>query len=133
VVLDGPSFFDEVIGYSDNTAFVDDFITENDVDIVSGVYRVATSKCGASTSDLSWWPKYGTWMRTGFFTDQWAPNAESFYVRRVQSLQKKNWELKTATTWKATLKYDRLQMEPLYGGSEVLATDFISRHFNNTL
>jgi hypothetical protein len=130
VVLDGPSFCDEVIGHTDNTVFVDDFITENDVDIVSGVYRVAVTDGGGASSDFSWWPKHGTWTRSGLFMDQWTPDAESFYFHRVQSLQKKNWRLKTATTWKETLKYDRLQMQPLYAGSELLAADFICRHFN---
>jgi hypothetical protein len=128
-VLDGPSFCDEVIGHTDDTVFVDDFITENDLDIVSGVYRVHMTQSGSSTSDLSWWPKHGTWMRTGLFADQWTPDAESFFACQVKAMEQKCWLLKNATAWKETLKYDRLQMEPLYRGSEALASDFIKSYF----
>jgi len=128
-VLEGPSFCDDVIGFTDDTVFVDDFISENDLDIASGVYRVHMSQSGSSTSDLSWWPKHGTWMRTGLFTDQWTPDAESFFASQVKAMEQKHWLLKNATTWKESLKYDRLQMEPLYRGSEALAADFIKRRF----
>ena len=127
-VLEGPSFCDEVIGHTDNTVFLDDFITENDLNIISGVYRVHTCQNGPS-SDLSWWPKHGTWMRTGLFADQWTPEAESFYDGQVKAMEQKRWLLKNATTWKETLKYDRLQMEPLYRGCEALAAEFINRQF----
>ncbi len=105
-VLGGPSFCDEVIGRTDNTVFVDDFITENDLDIVSGA-----------------------WMRTGLVTDQWTPDAEVFYAQQVKAMEQKRWVLKNATAWKETLKYDRLQMEPLYRGCEALAASFINRQF----
>jgi hypothetical protein len=130
-VLDGPSFCDDIIGRTENTVFVDDFITENDLDIVSGVYRVSATRHGTSSEDLSWWPKHGTWMRSGLFADQWTPDAESFYTRRVNAMEQKNWLLKNATSWKESLKYDRLQMEPLYRGCEKLAADFIKRFFVN--
>jgi hypothetical protein len=128
-VLEGPSFCDEVIGHTDNTVFVDDFITENDLDIVSGVYCVHMTQGGSSSSDLSWWPKHYSWMRTGLVADQWTPDAELFYARQVKAMEQKRWLLKNATTWKETLKYDRLQMEPLYRGCEVLSADFINRQF----
>jgi hypothetical protein len=38
------------------------------------------------------------------------------------------WNLKTATTWKEGLKYDRTQLEYLYGGSEAFAKQFIRRY-----
>jgi hypothetical protein len=44
-------------------------------------------------------------------------------VANCKNLQQKDWLLKNATTWKETLKYDRLQMEPLYWGCEALAAD----------
>jgi hypothetical protein len=87
-VLDGPSFCDDVIGRTvcgtDNTVFVDDFITENDLDIVSGVCRVSTSQDGTSSSDLPWWPKHKTWMRTGLFTDQSLMLNPSTFVKLSQ-------------------------------------------------
>jgi hypothetical protein len=132
-VLEGPSFCDDIIGSTDNAVYVDDFISDNDLEIVSGVYRVSTTEGNASSVHLSWWPKHGTWERSGYFADQWSPDAEAFYTHRVQMFQKKVWNLKGATSWKESLKYDRAQMDYLYGGSEALAAEFIKRHFKSLL
>ena len=129
-VLEGPSFCDDIIGSTDSTVFVDDSISDNDLEIVSGVYRVSTV-VGSKTdfSHPSWWPKHSAWERAGHSTDQWSPNAESFYVERIQLFQEKEWNLKGSGSWKDTLKYDRAYMDHLFGGSEALAAEFVQRHF----
>jgi hypothetical protein len=128
VVLDGPSFCDEVVGTLDNSSFLDDYISMNDLEIVSGVYRVSLSEREEDFAHHSWWPKHGTWQKTGFLGDQWLPNAERFYVQRRKKLERGEFDVKGATAWKESLKYDRTQMEFIYGGSEALAKEVIRLH-----
>jgi hypothetical protein len=129
VVLDGPSFCDEVIGTSENSSFLDDYISINDLEIVSGVYRVSLGEGGEAYVHHSWWPKLTTWQKTGLLGDQWLPNAELFFVQRKKKLESGEWDTKGATAWKESLKYDRAQMDCIYGGSEALAKEVIRRHF----
>jgi hypothetical protein len=129
-VLDGPSFCDQIIGTTETSFFVDDFISRNDLEVVSGVYRVIGASGGEQdVIHASWWPKHSTWKKSGFAADQWLPNAEVFYAERMAKFGREEWNLKTATTWKESLKYDRTQLEYLYGGSEAFAKQFIQRYF----
>ena len=125
VVLDGPSFCDDLIGTTANSAFLDDYISSYDLDIVSGVYRVMKDR--ETSVHHSWWPKHNTWLKCGLYGDQWLPNAEQFYAERVAKFREKNWDLKGATSWKESLKYDRVQIDSILGGSEALAKEFIGR------
>ena len=130
VVLDGPLFCDDVIGTTDNSVFVDDLISLNDLDIVSGVYRVSVQDHESTFIHHSWWPKHRTWKKSGLYADQWLPNAEFFYAQRIAKFRKKDWDLKGSTTWKESLKFDRVQIDFILGGSEALATQFIRCYFS---
>jgi hypothetical protein len=131
VVLDGPSSCDQIVGTTQNSFFVDDFISETDLEMVSGVYRVigASGSQDDPMAHASWWPSHSVWKRCGLAMDQWLPNAEVFYAQRLAKFQGEVWELKGSTAWKRGLKYDRTQLEHLYGGSEAFAKQFIRRYF----
>ena len=126
-VLDGPCFGDELVGCHGNRYFVDDRLTEEALDIVSGVYRVETTAGGSNISHSSWWPKNTAWHHNMVYSgDQWSSAAEEFYQKRLKDFSNGTFTMHTATEWKERHKFHRASTKRIIEGSERLAAEFIA-------
>ncbi|KAF9522484.1 hypothetical protein CPB83DRAFT_744436, partial [Crepidotus variabilis] len=86
-VLEGPTQGDEVVGMDGNgTVFVDDFVPEDKVEKVCGVYRVKGAK-DPRIALLSWWPSQARWRASGSNGDQWTPDAEKWFKAREEEFR----------------------------------------------
>ncbi|KAF9457324.1 hypothetical protein BDZ94DRAFT_1148815, partial [Collybia nuda] len=85
-VLGGPILGDEVVARSRGTYFLDDGVTNETLDRICGVYHVYVDNGSYDVVHESWWPKHDILMASGRFSDQWLPDSEDFYTKRMQML-----------------------------------------------
>jgi hypothetical protein len=148
-VLDGPS--DEVLAcgtciasHNSPESLWDDDLTEAEMDLICGVYHVDTSKSekhhidvtltcllgtANQTSDLSWWPKQSTFLKSGLWPGYWSPSCEDWFQHRHDSITSGKGDLKTATQWcKSLVLYQKVAK--LRNLNSVAATLYIEDHCN---
>ncbi|KZP08142.1 hypothetical protein FIBSPDRAFT_761900 [Athelia psychrophila] len=83
----------------------DNTLTEDDMDVISGVYKMYTGS-GDQTADASWWPKQSIWQGSSMDLGYWSPQCEEWYKRRrdlITSGQARG-APKTATKWREALQ-----------------------------
>ena len=79
----------------------DDDLSEDELNLICGVYRVKTQ--GNQTSDSSWWPKHSVWMNSGLNVGYWSPACENWFQLRLDTIRAGTARLRTSTEWKAAL------------------------------
>ncbi|KDR65251.1 hypothetical protein GALMADRAFT_148841 [Galerina marginata CBS 339.88] len=132
LVYDGPNFVHtEVVCTDGEVDFIDDAVTTDQLDVVSGVFLVDTDgTAGAARMEAhkSFWPKQSTWFTTGYAGDQWLPPAEKWFIPHLRSLiQGNNFELLNATEWRQNLSRNVKKSRPVFANSEKVAAEFIRR------
>lgn len=126
-VLDGPYLTKVlVVGTHGNMEFVDDLVEQQELDIVSGVYYVDGSS-KESGSQMSWWPKQGSFLGTGYASDQWLPRSEEWYQKRLSELRSGKFMLQAATKWEQNNRVNNAQVSQLCQSSERMAAEFIAK------
>ncbi|TFK59272.1 hypothetical protein BDN72DRAFT_739393, partial [Pluteus cervinus] len=96
-VLRGPQAPQEIIGTSEDYIYVDDGISEDHLDLICGVYFVAKDK---NRAQLSWWPKQSTWVKMGYFGDQWLPSSEDFYLTHQNKFERGAYTIQSGKHWR---------------------------------
>ncbi|KDR64960.1 hypothetical protein GALMADRAFT_149128 [Galerina marginata CBS 339.88] len=132
LVYDGPNLVHtEVVCTDGELDFIDDAVTTDQLDVVSGVFLVDTDgTAGAARMEAhkSFWPKQSTWFTTGYAGDQWLPPAEQWFIPRLRSLiQGNDFELLNATEWKSHLTRNVKKSRPVFANSDNVAAEFIRR------
>ncbi len=105
--------------------FVDDDLSEVELDLIAGVSHVHTSKCGVSVHKLlvliswtgsgmlgenadasgsSWWPKHRTWQQSGYDVGVWTWHNEMWFRRRREAILQGTATPMIATRWRQALK-----------------------------
>ncbi|KAI0337894.1 hypothetical protein BDW22DRAFT_1304367, partial [Trametopsis cervina] len=94
-VLRGPSGHHTKtdIVMTDGAPFIDDTLTEHELDIVCGVYR------NLGSADKSWWPKHNTWSGSGMHVGYWTDKDERWYLGRLHAIKSGNEGPKHARKW----------------------------------
>ncbi|KAF8868722.1 hypothetical protein BD779DRAFT_1396287, partial [Infundibulicybe gibba] len=77
----------------------DELLSEEDEDVICGVYRTYTGVVKDQVSDRSWWPKTHTWEKSGYNVGYWSIDCENFYQRRLEEI-KSGQGPATATEWR---------------------------------
>ncbi|KAJ6546580.1 hypothetical protein B0H10DRAFT_1768801, partial [Mycena sp. CBHHK59/15] len=67
----------------------DDELTAQEIDLICGVYQVATG-----------WPKPVAWYASGLSTGWWSPDCERWYQKRLGLIRNDQGVLMTQTEWK---------------------------------
>ncbi|THH23040.1 hypothetical protein EUX98_g8139 [Antrodiella citrinella] len=83
----------------------DDKLSEEEQDLICGLYKVYTDDSGKQTEDASWWPKQSVWLRCGLYTGFWSADCEAWYQARSNAITTQQAQPKNAAAWKDTLKY----------------------------
>ncbi|KAF8961303.1 hypothetical protein BDZ97DRAFT_1592947, partial [Flammula alnicola] len=108
VVFDGPSNEAQVHGRGfrfgdDGTSFCDDDLSEDELDLISGIYHCHTG-VKKQIAKKSWFPLHTTWRKAATFT-HWTERNENEYQRRVQQIQQGSQPL-SASEWAKNAKYN---------------------------
>ncbi|KAK7059494.1 hypothetical protein R3P38DRAFT_2496075 [Favolaschia claudopus] len=131
-------------------ALWDDQLTADEIDVVCGVYHIATgafpclcyltytdrvnigqrdpnSAQGRQVTTRSWWPRPTAFFRNSALdVGWWTPACEYFYLNRVKMYNDGILKLETAAAWKDNLKLDRKVLPYIHAierlSAEILAT-----------
>ncbi|KAJ7851571.1 hypothetical protein B0H13DRAFT_1643942, partial [Mycena leptocephala] len=127
VLIDGICLWD---GHS-TAAYWDDRLTGEEVDLICGVYHVATGQYdgnlqnGEQTATLSWWPRPHSFAASGINFGWWTPMWETWYQKRLRQLENGPGTLATHTQWKHNLKLER-RAPPYTEAIEKCAADILA-------
>ncbi|TFK85718.1 hypothetical protein K466DRAFT_494187 [Polyporus arcularius HHB13444] len=121
------SIYQEVLQLSPSFAFVDDGLSEEELDIISGVYRVYTDQLN-QTADVSWWPKHKHWIKyAGQNVGIWTQWNEKWFCDHLQSIHEGTARPKTSHDWKKALKGHR-EAKTMGNMVESASKDFIQKY-----
>lgn len=122
VFLEGMRLWD---GNSSSPGYWDDKLTEDELDLICGVYKIATGinsfhsiysllivlgqydARGPQTTDLSWWPKPSIWGGSGLYVGYWSEDCEKWYQSQVQKYISGTAPLKNPKEWRHTIRFNR--------------------------
>ncbi|KAL0575267.1 hypothetical protein V5O48_006703 [Marasmius crinis-equi] len=110
----------------------DDRLTEEEVNLVCGVYEVATgpilSNGTYQTAELSWFPKPGAWKVSSLNCGYWSRDAEVWYQKRLAQIEEGNANLLNLVKWKENIKYSA-KARHLNQEYDKLTLEYLSRRF----
>ncbi|KAK7024096.1 hypothetical protein R3P38DRAFT_2531002, partial [Favolaschia claudopus] len=112
-----------------NVAYWGDGLTAEEVDLICGVYVVATGWKSAAESDglqkksISWWPTPAAFFTSGMNIGWWSPDCERWYQKRVREIETnvKTTELFTANQWKNKIRFKQKSREVALANEKVSA------------
>ncbi|GJF00027.1 hypothetical protein PsYK624_163040 [Phanerochaete sordida] len=107
-ILQGPSFTAATATFAilDDEEYVDDTLTENEVDVICGVTRIFTHWSEHSNVKIvSWWPTPKLWKRSGQDVGYWTAQNETWFQNRLTDIRAGKAKPLTAAAWKSTLKF----------------------------
>ncbi|KAF9474897.1 hypothetical protein BDN70DRAFT_936326 [Pholiota conissans] len=136
VVLGGPVSGDRVVCEYGGKYLVDDQLTENDKNIISGVYFAQTDNSPdgqklveGATMELSWWPQDATWdIANCYLTTEWTDLAEVFFDKRKTILQKNELTIPNLTEWRQALRRSNTWTKKIEAGIEHYQSGYLD-HF----
>jgi hypothetical protein len=130
-VLSGPDpSTSAMLGTVDGVELVDDELSDYLLDLISGVYYVETARDANIHQHLSWWPKDGVWHNSGFFSEQWSADAETWYQSRLKSIESGSARLFNSTEWKSNLRRYKTHTRSMLTLNDQLSEAVIDRHFS---
>jgi hypothetical protein len=127
IALMGPSdtvaHFGDVLQSPDGP-LVDDSLTEEELNLICGVYDVYTGELtsvfmifprlilvsgprGMRTSHSSWWPKQSTWVNSGYNVGYWTAECEKWFQWRLHRILAGIEKPIPAGKWKEYMRRDR--------------------------
>jgi hypothetical protein len=143
-VLEGPSDDAVTVGQHQRFYLYDDLLTENDTNIICGVYYVdvesPTSKQVSATanfingtkSHLSFWPKDTTWSSTVPFRKAgWSEMAEMFYQSRKARIEQ-TFEVLSASKWRTALRFQNTLTKEVEAGTEHYQAGYLEDYHRRT-
>ncbi|KAJ7740778.1 hypothetical protein B0H14DRAFT_2989860 [Mycena olivaceomarginata] len=95
-----------------NELYWDDELSAEELDLICGIYHVATGQHDHSapgnrqTSTISWWPRPIYFEKSGLNVGWWSPACEDFYQKRLKQIARGDATLPTQGEWKNNMKFD---------------------------
>ncbi|KAK6987632.1 hypothetical protein R3P38DRAFT_3332483 [Favolaschia claudopus] len=89
-------------------------LTQDEVDIICGVYIVETGQKSSATEGgqqlkyISWWPTPTAFWSSGLNTGWWNSNCERWFVKRLRDMESMSVKLFTYAEWKNKIRYNTL-------------------------
>ncbi|KAJ7475550.1 hypothetical protein B0H11DRAFT_1727461 [Mycena galericulata] len=111
---------------SSSAAYWDDTLTDQEIDIICGVYEIATGDTeDPQLSKLSWWPKPHAFSTSGLNTGWWSPDCERWFLQRQAVINSGRAILHTQTECKSKIRYYK-QPRKIGMANDRTATQFLS-------
>ncbi|KAJ6575861.1 hypothetical protein B0H10DRAFT_1837508, partial [Mycena sp. CBHHK59/15] len=82
----------------------DDELTAQEIDLVRGIYQVATDD-GMQKTNISWWPKPVAWYASGLGTGLWSPDCEHWYQKWLGLIRNDQGVLMMQMEWKHKIRF----------------------------
>ncbi|KAJ7689236.1 hypothetical protein B0H14DRAFT_2249385, partial [Mycena olivaceomarginata] len=78
----------------------DDALTQEEMNLICGVYSVETENDGLQKKEVSWWPKPAAFFHSGLNIGWWSPDCERWFQKRRLEIENDRAELYTQNEWK---------------------------------
>ncbi|KAK7026420.1 hypothetical protein VNI00_015655 [Paramarasmius palmivorus] len=118
-IVDGPS--ESVMMCEDGACFSDgaqslygywdDHLTDDDIDLICGVYNVGTGQYDRQNhpqvAHRSWWPRPQSWKYSGLNDGYWSNDAEAWFMKRYSAIRDGRARPFTHTEWKDQIKFTK--------------------------
>jgi hypothetical protein len=102
----------------------DNDLSEDELNLICGVYRVKTQD--NQMSDSLWWPKHSVWMNSGLNVGYWSPACENWFQLRLDTIRAGTARLRMSAEWKAALRFWR-QTPVFINNSRHSATTYVNK------
>ncbi|KAI0735669.1 hypothetical protein C8Q76DRAFT_611425 [Earliella scabrosa] len=109
------------------TTYVDDGLSDYEVDAICGVNHVYTGKYTGVEEDQSWWPKPSIWSTSGMYTGIWTPKNEHWFCKRLGDIEAGNASPMNARKWRSAVGQYR-QCGRLADTIDVASQDIIAEY-----
>ncbi|PBK62599.1 hypothetical protein ARMSODRAFT_895501, partial [Armillaria solidipes] len=90
--------------------FWDDALTDDEINLLCGVYKVDTGRRIGNEPQLtllSWFPKPAAWELSGLNIGFWSSDCESWYQSRLAEINSPNAVLRSTNQWRHSLRFLR--------------------------
>ncbi|KZP19820.1 hypothetical protein FIBSPDRAFT_743283 [Athelia psychrophila] len=82
----------------------DDKLTDHELDLMCGVYKIFTAPGTYQQADASWWPKSSTWKASAMDVGYWTHTCEEWFQRRLKGIRAGEENVRSAKQWRQALK-----------------------------
>ncbi|KAJ7136974.1 hypothetical protein C8R44DRAFT_608026 [Mycena epipterygia] len=106
------------------TAYWDDMLTDEEIDLICGVYEIGTGASTGFSSFISWWPKPNAFSHSGLNTGWWSPNCEKWFQQRLSLIKSGKAKLQTQAEWQRLIKFYKASRE-VASANERMAAEFL--------
>ncbi|KAI0069367.1 hypothetical protein K474DRAFT_1714330 [Panus rudis PR-1116 ss-1] len=110
-------------------SFVDEGTTQDEDDLIVGMYKVHTDNGNTQTADCSWWPRQHTWTHSSFCAGYWTPKAESWFQAHLSNILAGKSQVRSASVWKEALKRNK-QSSIVFQRTELASQAFIQARYH---
>ncbi len=107
--------------------FWDDALTDDEINLLCGVYKVDTGRGKGDESQLSlisWFPKPVAWEASGLNIGFWSSDCESWYRGRLKEINSRNPVLRTTNQWRHSIRFLR-RSQKVAEANERLAREYL--------
>ncbi|TFK59901.1 hypothetical protein BDN72DRAFT_752055, partial [Pluteus cervinus] len=94
-----------------NINWFDSGLTEEEENLICGVYKVYADETNKVIADVSWWPKPSAWITSGLNVGYWSPDAEEWFRKRLECIQRGEAKLYNAGAWKKAIKFRKTALD----------------------
>ncbi|KAG2114195.1 uncharacterized protein F5147DRAFT_630736 [Suillus discolor] len=106
----------------------DDILTDDEVDLICGVYYVAVEDDRQKQwTTLSWWPRPNVFNKCSLWTGYWNTSCEFWFQRRLDSIRCGEARPSKTAEWKGALRYSQNKTRLLCNLTEEASALFISK------
>ncbi|KAL0562979.1 hypothetical protein V5O48_019099, partial [Marasmius crinis-equi] len=117
-------------------AFLDVQLTEDEINLVCGVYEVATGPILGNgtyqTAEMSWFPKPAAWKGSGLNCGYWTQDTEVWYQDRLQKIQAGNAQLFTNHKWRELVKFNK-NVRKAHDKANELAKEYLHKRLKRVV
>ncbi|THH14954.1 hypothetical protein EW146_g5451 [Bondarzewia mesenterica] len=104
----------------------DDDLSQGEMEVISGVYRVFTGN-SMDMAEMSWWPQHKTWCESGLDVGYWSSLCEDWFQNRLSQIRD-NWAtLRSAREWRSSLRFRSKETRQLEDANERAARNYLLR------
>ncbi|KAG2366246.1 hypothetical protein BDR07DRAFT_1274922 [Suillus spraguei] len=102
----------------------DDILTDDEVDLICGVYHVAVDGRNQWTT-LSWWPRPNVFDKCSLWTGYWNTSCESWFQERLGLIRCGKAKMYNTRDWRSKLRFYRSKTKQLCDLTEEASARFI--------
>ncbi|KAF8588024.1 hypothetical protein K439DRAFT_1296221, partial [Ramaria rubella] len=79
----------------------DDEISDTEMDLICGVYRIYTGMLKQQCSEDSWWPKHSQWAACSLNMGYWTSSCEVWFQIRLEEIRRGKAVLRNGGGWRS--------------------------------